>query len=400
MDAVALCTLPGLSLVAFIVPLLWWLPHSSNRANKYLALFVVVIGISLLQTFLLHSGLTLRYPWVSGLGQFFYFALGPLLYCYTRALSDRHFVFSVRQGWHFLPVLISFIVYLPVYLQTSEVKRYIVDLYFSNTSTAALERLGLMQQLSLSGKIYIVQFVALMLQLAAYAVLILKQLRNHRTTIELEFSSIELINLNWMRWLNYLVLLVTVASLLFLSMRLFSENQLWPDLRIFPVLMLILLVYFTAWMAVRQPKIYGTALENGDPPQQEAAAPGKYQTTGLTAGDAKVHWQRLQLFMEKEQPYLYSGLTLKQLAGELALSSAHLSQVINSYAQVNFFDYINLYRINHSQQLLADPQDQTRKVLDIALSSGFSSQSTFYAQFRKHAGCTPSQYRNRLVNSR
>ena len=267
MDPVALCALVGLSFTGLIVPLLWFLAQGDRGAGQYLAVFVLVIGISLLQTFLLHSGLTLRYPWVSGLGQFFYFALGPLLYGYTKTLTDRTFVFSLRERWHFLPVLISFVVYLPIYLQSPEVKRHAVELYFNIITTLPPEDLGTVQQLALlplSSKIYILQFVALMLHLATYASLTLRQLKKHRMRIELVFSSLELINLNWIRWLNWLVLTVSVTSLLFLWMRILSESPTSPDLRVLPVLMMSVLVYYAGWMGVRQPQIYGMEVGNDE----------------------------------------------------------------------------------------------------------------------------------------
>ena len=393
MDLVALCTLMGLSITVFIVPLLWFRALDNRRASQILAVFVLVVGVSLLQTLLLHSGLTLRHPWVSGLGQFFYFALGPLLYCYTKTLADRTFGLTPREAWHFLPVVISLLVYLPVYLQSSEIKRHAVEVYFALKSVGGVPQLA---ALPLSTKIYITQFVALMLHLATYSVLTLRQLEKHRTRIELVFSNLERINLSWMRWLTWLVLAVSVMSLLYISIRLSFPSPVSPDLRVVPVLIMVVLVYYAGWMGIRQPQIYGTELESDDPSDEETAAPDKYHSTGLSATDAKEHWHRVQQFVEKEQPYLRSGLIIKQLADELSMSTAHLSQVINSYAQVTFFDYINCQRIEYSQQQLADPGAGKRKVLDIAYSSGFSSQSTFYAQFKKHTGCTPSQYRYRL----
>ena len=406
MDGVALGTLLGLSLTVFIVPILWFRGHDNFGSSRYLALFVLVIGISLLQTLLLHSGMTQKFPWLSGLGQFFYFALGPLLYFYTKSLTNQQFVFSDADCWHFLPVAISFLCYLPVYVQSPEAKRYIVELYFNNTTTLAMEGLARTDQLALlplSSKIYLAQFIALMLHLAAYAMVILRRLKQHRSRIELEFSSLELISLNWLRWLNWLVLTVSVSSLLFLVLRILAEDPASPATRLLPVLSLAVLVYYSGWMGLRQPQIYGAEPTeeglNETPETDVDEVPAKAQTTGLSTADAEEHWRRLQQFIGNQKPYLRSGLTIKQLADELELSVAHLSQVINSFARMNFFDYINLHRIEYSKELLAPSEGSNRKVLDIALSSGFNSQSTFYAQFKKHVGCTPSQYRARLRSS-
>jgi AraC-like DNA-binding protein len=70
-----------------------------------------------------------------------------------------------------------------------------------------------------------------------------------------------------------------------------------------------------------------------------------------------------------------------------------LSQVINSRSGGSFYDLINTYRIEAAKTLLRTEDGQRRKMLDIALSVGFSSQSTFYHQFKKLTGVTPSMYR-------
>ncbi|PLW67217.1 helix-turn-helix domain-containing protein [Pseudohalioglobus lutimaris] len=399
MDATALCALLGLSLVGFIAPLLWFQARDNRRASEYLAVFVLIVGVSLLQTFLLHSGLTRRYPWVSGLGQFLFFALGPLLFLYTKTLTDREFKFAGNVAWHFLPVLFSLLLYLPVYLQTTEAKQAAAELYFAQRVSAEDQAYQL-AALPMASKIYAIQFVALMFHLGSYAVLVLWQLEKHRRRIELVFSDIELINLNWLRWLNWLVLAVSLISLVFLMLRLFSQDPVSSGGRVVPVLVMFLLIYYAGWMGVRQPQIYGTQANSSDPGVEGGDSESKYHNTGLSAADADKHWQRLQHAMDEEQPYLRSGLTIKQLADTLGMSTAHLSQVINSRAQVTFFDYINSQRVAYAQRLLANPDQKKRKVLDIALSSGFSSESSFYAQFRKHAQCTPSQYRRQLQTQR
>jgi AraC-like DNA-binding protein len=97
--------------------------------------------------------------------------------------------------------------------------------------------------------------------------------------------------------------------------------------------------------------------------------------------------------MEQEKRYHNNKLTLKQLATDLNISINHLSQVINSAFGVNFFEFINRYRIGEAKRLLSELPSQQGLILSIALSVGFSSSSTFYAAFKKHLGVTPSQYR-------
>jgi AraC-like DNA-binding protein len=125
---------------------------------------------------------------------------------------------------------------------------------------------------------------------------------------------------------------------------------------------------------------------------QTAGAGRKYQSTGLDNEHAQHHWEQLEVLMETEKPYLEPDLSLGELAQKLAIQSAQLSQVINSCARVNFYDFVNGYRIRAAQNLLLEGASRW-SILDIALEAGFNSKSTFYTQFRKHVGMTPTAFR-------
>ena len=56
-------------------------------------------------------------------------------------------------------------------------------------------------------------------------------------------------------------------------------------------------------------------------------------------------------------------------------------------------DYLLQYRITHAQRLLLTTDD---KVIDVALASGFSSQSSFYAAFVRQVKTTPQAFRRRV----
>jgi AraC-like DNA-binding protein len=99
-------------------------------------------------------------------------------------------------------------------------------------------------------------------------------------------------------------------------------------------------------------------------------------------------------YMEDEQPYLESELTLDALAKYTNLSSHHLSEILNQQANKNFYQFVNEYRIKTvCSQISSNPKE---RLFDLALSAGFSSKSTFNAVFKQFKGMTPSQYRKQL----
>ncbi|HVZ47500.1 MAG TPA: helix-turn-helix domain-containing protein, partial [Gemmatimonadaceae bacterium] len=58
-----------------------------------------------------------------------------------------------------------------------------------------------------------------------------------------------------------------------------------------------------------------------------------------------------------------------------------------------FYDFVNSYRVRDVQRRIAAGEARTRKMLALAMDAGFASKSTFNDAFRKHAGMTPSAYR-------
>ncbi len=99
--------------------------------------------------------------------------------------------------------------------------------------------------------------------------------------------------------------------------------------------------------------------------------------------------------MENDQLYLNNELDLDMLAEHLAISPNLLSQIINQKTRQNFYGLINQFRVQHAQRLLQQQQDSLHEktVLEIAIKSGFNTKSSFYRNFKKNTGHTPTSYR-------
>jgi AraC-like DNA-binding protein len=100
--------------------------------------------------------------------------------------------------------------------------------------------------------------------------------------------------------------------------------------------------------------------------------------------------------MATEQAYKDSQLNLIRLAELIGVSTHHLLEALNQQEGKNFYQFINDYRVGYVREMLA--QQQTAKILDIAMTAGFSSKSTFNAVFKQSTGLSPTQYRQTLTN--
>ncbi|MDO3388502.1 AraC family transcriptional regulator [Gilvimarinus sp. SDUM040013] len=94
--------------------------------------------------------------------------------------------------------------------------------------------------------------------------------------------------------------------------------------------------------------------------------------------------------------HLEPHINLERFSEHCGVKPREASTLINKHYEKNFFEIINYYRVQEVKKRLSE--NRTSTVLDIALASGFNSQSAFQRFFKRFEGITPTQYR-RQANS-
>ncbi|MFC3114406.1 helix-turn-helix domain-containing protein [Cellvibrio fontiphilus] len=156
---------------------------------------------------------------------------------------------------------------------------------------------------------------------------------------------------------GYYALFVLVCTLVFTSMR-----------------------YFSNFEAVRQKDSSNGARESAKKNAQEKLLNPEYA-------------EKIDSTMRSQKTYLNPELTLDMLAESLAIPAKDLSMIINRHFNLNFYEFINGYRIEEVQKRLIDPANKDKTITDIYLEVGFNSKSVFNTFFKKLVGKTPSEYR-------
>lgn len=85
-------------------------------------------------------------------------------------------------------------------------------------------------------------------------------------------------------------------------------------------------------------------------------------------------------------------VTLAETAKHVHVNSCYLSQLFKQQTGVNFVDYVADLRIRAAKKMLTTT---TLRVADIAERLCFADISYFSTQFKKHTGCTPTEYRSK-----
>lgn len=243
-----------------------------------------------------------------------------------------------------------------------------------------------------------IKYYGLILALSGfiYPMLSLIQLFRHRNHIENEFSNIEKINLNWLRY--WIIISITGFWISFIII--WVAQYEWVNyLTSFQVVatQLTFNIVIIGFYGVRQTTIFTNmpSLVVED----RAISRSKSVESKAPISEASDLLLKVQKFMLEEKPFLDSQLTIDMLASQLHMSRHELSQIINEQVGLNFFNFVNQYRVEEIKKRIANKQYTHLTLLGIALETGFNSKSSFNHIFKKNEGVTPSEYKRKIAES-
>jgi len=227
-----------------------------------------------------------------------------------------------------------------------------------------------------------------------YFILTIRLFRKLDIRIFNNYSSSADIDLKWLRWLvlvfgivwTILICITVIHHVLNMFSMIFCTDGLFLSLSAF----VILIGYF----GLKQKVIFST--EDMEDSRESSKPLTKYAGSRLKESEGEQYAEKLLDYMKSSSPYLNPELTLSQLAGELGISSHFLSQVVNEKLGLNFFDFINRYRVEEFKERASDPKYDNYSLLGIALDCGFNSKSAFNRIFKQKTGLTPSQFKKTL----
>jgi AraC-like DNA-binding protein len=293
--------------------------------------------------------------WFNGIGTSFGFLFGPLLYLYSKSITEKEFSLKFSDSLH----LVIFFIFL----------------------INGIFRAGI-------PGIYV--FSALYLQTAPYMIASLILIIKYRTTIKNYFSSIEKLNLTWMLYVVGAFLfmwMVDFAHFILTVLQLMNHPaHLYLDFLSLTINFVFAILIF--FKALKHPEIFSSVTE----PERHP----KYVHSHLTDTEKLKYLQILKDYFDLQKPYLNPDLTITEVARELDIPVKYLSQVINESVGRNFYDFINSYRIEEAKRKLSSDTDSRKTILEVLYESGFNSKSAFNSAFKKHTGFTPTEFKKRL----
>ena len=366
MNAIFICGI----FMSFFIALLLLTKKNKALTDKILAIWVILIGLHLLNYYLNQLGYWETYPHLVGITAPFPLLHGPFLFLYT--------LYSLRQDsslrkidyLHFIPALLSYLYMFNFF-------------FFYSAEEKAMVDAGKVTDFEFFTSLLLVSFI---LSGLSYPILSYRLTRLHQRKINANFSYDEGINLTWlMHCILAIAAIFISATIIVISREGMSISFSFNADYIFYSL-IILFIFYLGYFGIRHQDMFTHNSQTVSAGPLEA----KYKKSGLKQDALQELHQKLVQHMANEKPYLDPKLTLSGLAHLFSVSPNQLSQVINQQENVNFHDFVNKYRVEEFLALAAKPSNFS--LLGNALDSGFNSKSSFNSIFKKQKGMTPSQY--------
>lgn len=345
--------------------------RNNTLPDRILAYWMIFIGLELLHMLFEIMGSSLHL-YTSNFG-FYSLTFGPFLYLYVSKLTQENARFKPWDLIHFAPYLVFSLVHL---------------IFFTNRALL-LGELELDQGWFL---LVILRVVTLFVSLTVYSFLALRQIGMHRKSIKdnysFESSRITL------KWLTHIIVIFMVTYVLLIINNLSGNiaQLFFHTSHLIPAIGLTFFCFSLSYYGFNQPVLFQKSVVIGEGMEADGQ--------GLTPAQRKNYLKQLDKYLKAEKPYLNSELTIGELADQIKIPRSYLTEVLKCELNKNFFTLIQDYRIEEVKQKLLDQELSHEPVLQVALSCGFNSKSSFNALFKQYTGTTPSQFRKESVEDK
>ena len=119
----------------------------------------------------------------------------------------------------------------------------------------------------------------------------------------------------------------------------------------------------------------------------------KYLHSSLNRDEMnRIHSKLIRSFGE-DRIFIRNNLKLRDLSTYIDENPGYISQTLSELLDQNFNDFVNKYRVEYAKTLLSSSDYAHYKIEAIAKESGFNNKVTFYKSFTKFAKVSPASFR-------
>ena len=301
-----------------------------------------------------------------------YYIDGALLYFCIKSLIFKDFSLKKFDLLHLLPLLIYVFVMVATFYSHSYDQRLLMissESFVYGASYVSME--------------FFSKWVRVF-----YAVACFILISRYKNLLRDNVSNMITVHITWLRALDLGFLVVMTAETILVGSKVvnlfehFSTNFVFFTLGLTGNYLSFILVNLLVFTAIRHFWIFEKV--TGEEPAEKPIDEQFVNPEMAAEVDASIR---------KNKTYMDPEITLDTLAESLVITPRDLSMLINRHFGVNFYEFINRYRIEEAKHMLVSEKFKKTTITDIYLAVGFNSKSVFYTFFKKFEGVTPSKFR-------
>ena len=256
--------------------------------------------------------------------------------------------------------MIALISFSPVYLLSSSKKLVYIREQF----------------IGLTDQQYIFYYTAI-LSLVFYFILIVKHLWSSYQDRNRPSDQIKQIY-KWLLIYSLMLILICSLAVLRIFIGITSETAQWIPL------LITIFIYYISFEAIRRPELFQPKTN-------------KYSQSKAKNADLEQMIETVSHLIETEKLYLNEHVSIQDLAKKAQLNVNDLSRALNELLSMNYFDFINSFRLKLAKQMLSSSDFAHYSIEGIGSEAGFKSKASYYAAFKKQLQMTPLEYRSQTV---
>lgn len=378
---------------AIFCAVLFLFNRNPNTASRSLVVLFFVFAIDTgLNAFILLKGYR-NFPHLLGLSRPLIFLYGPLIYLAFSYMTANITKVKQEHFFHFLPFFVHTFLMMPFFLKTGATKIFLYEHYVK--SVAYVEFFP-----------HLMMFLKVILFMI-YAIMPMMFVLKFKKIVVSFYSTVDTVKLLKQQIIAVSYFICSLLLVYYLSGYIQGPDFIRPDIPQTFFYPLAGVFFMTAFFSLSDPDFLKCTVSTADL-KFEKETIGEPENTGNSENDdpkyrknrmpedmAQRSLDDLKELMIEKKPFTDSSLTLVDLAGMLHIRPYHLSQLINSRLGENFYVLINTARVKYAADLMKDPANSNKSILEIAYLSGFNSKSAFNAYFKEIFNETPGKFRKK-----
>ena len=398
---------------SLITGIILFFKSGSCFRKQLLAIVQFVIAWYAFSYLLVLSKLIVEVPLLYRVGCPFYYLVPPLIYFYCRSVLKNENKFRKWDFLHFLPVILTTIDLLPYYVMSPELKQQHVNAIASDPNLCYHIDSGYLPSVShfLLRPVHAMCYMFFLWRLAFQAYRSSQQntAENKTTWVYWCIGIFSLIYLalaaatfrgyanlegssDMLAEQSTLIIAITAAFFCFSVSLFFWPNILYDlgrgqNLRGQSAEGISDRIQDTGFVSDEHLRPGSVDNINNSPEEEQALISEKLLSQYVAS---------LENLIEVKEMYRNQKLSINELSLKLGIAPKTLSYVINRHYQQRFSDFVNGYRIQYIIRRFEADDWRGLSLEGLSLDAGFSSRTTFFSAFKKHTGCTPSEFLSRM----